>query len=94
MICDFVKGDEQIGLQTPSDLARYLSSFSFFLSSGIILLPILLDLLSWIYIPLIAPTLVSCLILGSKVLSRQYQKVYMFGGIGMVSTLVAFALTI
>ena len=88
------KGDETIGLQPPLDWARYLSSFIFFMSSGIILLPIVLNLLSWVYIPLIFPTLLSSLILGRKFLSRQYKRVYIYGGIGMVSTLVAFALTI
>jgi len=93
---DFIhsEGDERIGLKPPPDRVRYVSSFIFFMSGGIILLPIILNLVAWLYIPLILPTLASCLILGSRVLSRQYQKVYIYGGIGMVSALLAFATSI
>ena len=93
---DFIhlKGDEKIGLQPPLDWSRYLAGFAFFMSGGIILLPVILNLVTWLYMPLVFPTFVSCLILGGKVLSRQYQKVYIYGGIGMISALVAFATNI
>lgn len=93
---DFIhsKGDERIGLQPPADWERYVASFIFFMGGMIILLPILLNLVAWFYIPLILPTFTSCLILGIKVLSKHYQKVYIYGGIGMISALVAFAINI
>jgi hypothetical protein len=49
---------------------------------------------SWLYIPLIAPTFTSCLILGYKVLKRQYPKVYVYGAIAMFSSLLAFSINI
>jgi len=93
---DFIhlKGDERIGLQPPARWTRYVASFLFFMCGGVILLPIILNLVSWLYVILILPTFASCLILGYKVLNRQYQKVYIYGGIGMLSALVAFSLNI
>lgn len=93
---DFIhlKGDEKIGLESPPKWAQHLSSLIFFVSGGIVLLPVVLGLVTWLYIPLILPTFASCLILGSKVLSREYKKVYIYGGIGMISALVAFATNI
>ena len=93
---DFIhlKGDERVGLQPPAYWTRYVASSLFFICGGIILLPIILNLVSWFYIPLIIPTFVSCLILGYKVLNQQYPKVYIYGGIGMLSALVAFSINI
>jgi len=93
---DFIhrKGDERAGLQPPAHWTRYLASGLFFICGGVILLPIALNLVSWPYIPVISPTFVSCLILGYKVFNQQYPKVYIYGGIAMLSTLVAFSLNL
>jgi 4-hydroxybenzoate polyprenyltransferase len=93
---DFIhrEGDERIGLQPPARWARYVASGLFFICGGVMLLPIALDLVSWLYVPLIVPTFVSCLILGYKVLNQQYPKVYIYGGIAMLSALVAFSINI
>lgn len=88
------KGDEKIGLRPPTNFYRYVASALFFISSGTILLPILFNLVVWYYIPLIFPTFVSSLILGRKVLNRENKMVYLYGAIGMISTLVTFALNI
>ena len=88
------KGDERLGLQPPAYWTRYVASGLFFICGGIILLPILLNLVSWLYIPFIVPTFTSCLILGYKVLNMQYPKVYIYGGIAMFSALVAFSVNI
>lgn len=93
---DFIhlKGDERVGLQPPAYWTRYVAGGLFFICGGIILLPIILNVVSWVYIPLISPTFVSCLILGYKVLNQQYPKVYIYGGIAMLSTLLAFSINI
>jgi 4-hydroxybenzoate polyprenyltransferase len=93
---DFIhlKGDERIGLQPPVYWTRYVASGLFFICGGVILLPIALNLVSWLYVPLIVPTFVSCLMLGYKVLNQQYPKVYIYGGIAMLSTLIAFSINI
>ena len=93
---DFIhlKGDERVGLQPPAYWTRYVASGLFFICGGVILLPIALSLVSWLYVPLIVPTFVSCLMLGYKVLNQQYPKVYIYGGIAMFSALVAFSINI
>lgn len=93
---DFIhsRGDERIGLQPPKYWTRYMASLIFFMSGGLILIPPILNLVDWLYIPIIFPTLMSCLVLGINVLRRQYRKVYVYGGIGMISSLVAFAISI
>lgn len=93
---DFIhlRGDERIGLQPPARWTRYMASGLFFICGGIILLPIILNLVSWLYIPFIVPTFTSCLVLGYKVLNRQYPKVYIYGGIAMFSALLAFYVNI
>ena len=93
---DFIhrKGDERIGLQPPARWSRFVASSLFFVCEGIILLPIILNLVSWLYIPLIVPTFTSCLMLGYKVLKKQYPKVYIYGCIAMFSALVAFSINI
>lgn len=93
---DFIhsKGDEKIGIKTPPNWARYVAGLIFFVDGGILLLPVVLNIVGWIYVPLILPTLLSCLMLGNRIFKGQYQKVYVYGGIGMVSALVAFAANI
>jgi 4-hydroxybenzoate polyprenyltransferase len=93
---DFIhsKGDIRIGLQPPVEWTRYLASFTFFADGIIILIPIFLKLVSWSYIPLSLPTIVSCLILGKKMLTREYQKVYIYGSIAMISSLLSIAINI
>ncbi len=93
---DFIhrEGDERIGLQPPARWSRFVASGLFFVCGGIILLPIILNLVSWLYIPLIAPTFTSCLMLGYKVFKRQYPKVYIYGCIAMFSSLLAFSINI
>ena len=88
------RGDERIGLESPPEWARYLSSLLFFVAGGITMLPVILNHVTWLYVLLILPTFVSCLTLGSKVLFGKYEKVYIYGGIGMISSLVAFATNI
>ncbi|KON26409.1 hypothetical protein AC480_05760 [miscellaneous Crenarchaeota group archaeon SMTZ1-55] len=87
-------GDERVGLSPPAPWTRYLASGLFVLCGGIMLLPIALTSVSWLYLPLISPAVVSCLILGYKVFYQQYPKVYIYGGIGMLSTLVAFSIAV
>ncbi len=93
---DFIHqtGDERVGLPPPTQWTRYMASGLFFLCGGVMLLPTVLSLVPWLYLPLICPALVSSLILGYKVLYRQYPKVYIYGGIAMLSTLVAFSISI
>jgi len=86
------EGDERVGLQPPAYWTRYVASGLFFLCGGVVLLPFVLKLVSWLYVLLIVPTFVSCLVLGYNVLNRQYPKVYIYGGIGMLSALVAFSI--
>ncbi len=91
---DFIHypGDKIHNLEPPPLWSKYLVSISFFLASAIIFLPLLLNLVSWYYVPPIMFTNVSCLILGFYVLKKRYDKVYFYGGIGMVSALIAFLL--
>jgi hypothetical protein len=91
---DFIHypGDKIQNLEPPPVWAKYLVSISFFLASAIVFLPKLLNLVSWYYIPPIIFTNISCLILGFYVLKERYDKVYFYGGIGMVSALIAFLL--
>jgi hypothetical protein len=93
---DFIhsKGDANIGLQPPPPWTKHLASFLFFLTGGIILLPIMLSMVPWWYMLLVIPTLTSCLFLGFKVIRSQYDKVYIYGGVGMVSVLLAIATSI
>jgi len=93
MTKDFIhsQGDKELDLSPPAEWLRYIASAIFFISGGIIWVPIILQLVTWLYIPLIFPTFISCLLLGSTVLRKQNQKVYIYGGIAMVSTLLAFA---
>ena len=91
---DFIHypGDKIQNLESPPVWAKYLVSISFFLASAIVFLPKLLNLVSWYYMPPIIFTNISCLILGFYVLKERYDKVYFYGGIGMVSALIAFLL--
>lgn len=93
---DFIhwEGDEKIGLEHPKDWLRYLASFTFFINSLIILTPIILNIVHWSYIPLSLPTIVSCLVLGKRILNKEYQKVYIWGGIGMISSLLFISINI
>ena len=91
---DFVhsRGDAIQGLESPPDWSRYLASVALFLSSGIVWLPATLDLVTWLYIPPIMFTSISCVILGAEILRENYRKAYIYGGIGMFSSLTAFLL--
>lgn len=91
---DFIhsSGDEKMGLTAPPHWSKYLASLIFFLSAAIIWLPVLLDLVTWLYAPPIFITFVSCILLGAMVLKGRYPKVYFYGGIGMISSLLAFLL--
>lgn len=91
---DFIhySGDKMQNLEPPPVWSKYLVSISFFVASAIVFLPKLLNLVSWYYIPPIIFTNISCLILGFYVLKERYDKVYFYGGIGMVSALIAFLL--
>ncbi len=89
---DFIhsQGDEKIGLAPPSGRSRYVAGSSFFLCSLVVLIPMLLDLVTWIYSLFIFPTFLCSLLLGIMILRNQYEKVYVYGMIGMVATLMAF----
>ena len=91
---DFIHspGDEIQNLEPPPSWSKYLVSFTFFLASAIVFLPMFLNLVTWYYLPPIIFTNLSCLMLGIYVLKERYEKVYLYGGIGMVSALVAFLL--
>ncbi len=93
---DFIHwaGDEKIGLEHPKEWLRYLASFTFFINSLIILTPIILNIVPWSYFPMSLPTIVSCLVLGKKILNKKYQKVYIWGGIGMISSLLFISINI
>ena len=88
------KGDVRLGLTAPSPWGRYAASTLFFVNSGLILLPVILALVDQLYLLLILPTLASCLLLGIEVLRGQYDRVYMYGAVGMVGALVAIALNV
>jgi 4-hydroxybenzoate polyprenyltransferase len=89
-----IQGDRQIGLQSPVAWAPYVAIILFALTAGVILLPALFKLVSEIYILLVLPTVVCSLLLAYKVAKKHYQKVYIYGGIAMVSTLLAIAVSI
>lgn len=91
---DFIhlKGDIIQGLEPPYDWSKYIASAAFFLSGAIVWLPIILNFVTWLYIPPILFTNISCIILGVRILKGHYGKVYIYGGIGMCSSLIAFIL--
>lgn len=86
------RGDKIQGLTPPQDWVRYLASAAFFIAGAILWLPPILDLVTWLYIPPIVFTAASCVILGVDVLKGRYEKVYVYGAIGMCSSLAAFLL--
>lgn len=92
---DFIhsSGDRKIGIIPPKDRLKNLISIFFIISGVIILLPALLNLVVWYYLPLILPTFISCIILSYKVYRRKYREVYLYGGIGMISTLIAILIS-
>jgi 4-hydroxybenzoate polyprenyltransferase len=96
IVKDFLhtRGDQQIGLQTPVHWASPLSSALFTLSAAVLLMPAILQLVPELYVLIILPAVGSSLILSYNVIKKQYQKVYIYGGIAMVSTLLAVALYI
>lgn len=91
---DFVHstGDTIQGLKPPPDRSKYLASFAFFSAGTILWLPRILDFVTWAYVPPIIFTHISCIILGVSVLKGRYERVYIYGAIGMCSALAAFLL--
>lgn len=89
-----IQGDRQIGLQAPVTWAPYAASILFTLTAGVIVLPAVFTLVSEWYILLVLPTVISSLLLAYNVVKQRYQKVYIYGGIAMVSTLLAIAVFI
>jgi len=91
---DFIhsRGDMIQGLEPPPDWSRYLASAAFFLSGAIVWIPKMLNFVTWFYIPPILLTFISCMMLGVRILKGHYEKVYIYGGIGMCSAMVAFLL--
>lgn len=87
-----ISGDERIGLSAPPIWSKYFAALTFFLSAAVLWLPVLLDLITWFYIPPIFITFLCCILLGVMALKGHYTKVYFYGGIGMVSSLLAFLL--
>jgi 4-hydroxybenzoate polyprenyltransferase len=86
------RGDVVQGLAPPPVWAKYLASGTFFAAGFVVWLPKLLGFVTWFYIPPIVLTHVSCMILGMRVLKKRYDKVYIYGAIGMCSALIAFLL--
>jgi 4-hydroxybenzoate polyprenyltransferase len=86
------KGDQLQGLEQPPVWSKFLASLTLMLSSGIVWLPSVLNLVNWLYIPPIVFTSGSCMILSVEVLRENYGKAYIYGGIGMLSSLTAFLL--
>ena len=91
---DFIhsRGDTLQGLEPPPDWAKYPASAVFFACGAIVWLPKILNLVTWYYTPPIFFTFISCIILGVRILKEHYEKVYIWGGIGMISALTAFLL--
>lgn len=89
-----LSGDQHLGLLSPSPWAIPLASSLFALSAGVLVLPTIIQLVPVTYLIVILPAVGSSIMLSYKVLKKQYQKVYIFGGIAMVSTLLAIALFI
>ena len=92
---DFIHstGDQNQGLEPPPNLAKYLASAAFFLTGFVLWVPPVLDFVTWLYIPPIIFTHVSCMVLGANILRDRYEKVYLYGGIGMCGVLTAFLIT-
>jgi len=92
---DFIhsRGDQSQGLEPPPNFAKYLASAAFFLTSFVLWVPPMLDLVTWLYIPPIIFTQVSCMVLGVNILKNRYEKVYLYGGIAMFGVLTAFLIT-
>ena len=92
---DFVhfQGDSLQKLDPPQVWSKYVASVSFFLAGFILWLPLPLGFVGWLYIPPTSVTYISCLILGFKVLKGHFEKVYVYGAIGMLSSLIAFLIS-
>jgi 4-hydroxybenzoate polyprenyltransferase len=86
------KGDEVQRLKGPPEWSRYLASVAFLAAAVVACLSPLLGLVSWLYVPPTMVTQVCCVILAVKTLKRHYEKVYVYGAIGMLSSLAAFLL--
>lgn len=86
------RGDMIQGLEPPPDWSKYVASATFFLAGLTVWLPKILNFVTWFYIPPIILTHVSCMMLGVRILKGRYEKVYIYGGIGMCSALTAFLL--
>jgi len=86
------RGDVVQGLRCSKKWSKYLASGAFFSAAAIVWLPRLLNFVSWLYVFPIVFTFASCVVLGVKVLKEDYQKVYVYGGVGMCSALIAFLL--
>lgn len=89
-----IHGDRRIGLQAPVAWARNAASTLFTLTAGVIVLPAVFTLVSEWYILFVLPTVISSLLLAYNIAKRRYQTVYIYGGIAMVSTLLAIAVFI
>jgi len=92
---DFVhfQGDSLQRLDPPQVWSKYVASASFLLAGFILWLPLPLGFVGWFYMPPTSVTYVSCLILGFKVLKGHFEKVYVYGAIGMFSSLIAFLIS-
>lgn len=86
------RGDAVQGLEPPSDWLRYVASTAFFLGGVIVWLPKVLGFVTWLYVPPIFFTFVACMTLGIRMLKGRYEKVYIYGAVGMCSALIAFLL--
>lgn len=83
-------GDEIQGLKPPPKWMNHVAAFAFFAGGLVIWLPVPLGFVTWFYFPPILLTKIICIILGMDALRRNYQRVYTYGRIGMLSALTAF----
>jgi 4-hydroxybenzoate polyprenyltransferase len=82
-------GDASLGLKPPPHWARYVASIAFFLGSAVVGFPFFLGFTGWLYLPFILPTMITCLLLGVDAAKGEYRRIYIYGRIGMISTLLA-----
>lgn len=82
-------GDKIQGLKPPPEWMNYVAAFAFIISGLVIWLPVLLGLVTWLYIPPILLTKIACITLAVNVLKRNYERVYTYGRIGMLFALTA-----
>lgn len=85
-------GDAIQKLKPPPKWSKYLAASTFFTMGFIVWIPLILHFITWFYILPMILTQVSCILLGARILKGHYERVYVYGAVGMCSTLIAFLL--